>query len=159
MALEDRLWTVEQRQRIKELKYRYARAVDDQAWDEWVECFTEDVVCNYEGWGEFEGRERVSEFAADVLDPFFEYTAHLMQQPVITVDGETASGTWYVEIVFATPEGEGGWRQGRYTDSYRLVDDEWKISEISHEFYGLMEFESESVDHEKFGSISKLRPV
>jgi ketosteroid isomerase-like protein len=156
MGIEDRVWTLEQRDAIRELKYEYTRLVDEQQWDEWADLFTEDAVCEYEGWGELQGRDEVREFADEVLDPYFEYTAHLMQQPVVDVDGETATGQWYVEIYYACPDGTAGWRQGRYSDAYRLVDDDWKISQIEHEFHAITELSGERIEHKKFGDITRL---
>lgn len=158
MSLEDRVWALEQRERIKELKYEYARLIDEREWEPWVDLFTDDAVCKYEGWGEFQGIENVREFATDVLDPYFEYTAHLMQQPVIDVDGDTATGTWYVEIYYACPDGTAGWRQGRYDDEYRLDGGQWRISRLSHEFHALARLAGERIDHDKFGELTELRP-
>jgi ketosteroid isomerase-like protein len=120
---------------IRNLRYRYSRHLDAQEWDEWVSLMTDDVKCEYEGWDPFVGREEVLEFGRDTIASVFEYTAHMVHMPLIEVDGDEATGRWYLYLFYVLTDGAAGWRQGRYEDRYRRVDDEWKFSFVQTEIH------------------------
>jgi len=56
----------------------------------------------------------------------------------------------------AYDDGRMEWRQGRYEDTYRLVDGEWKFSSITlkSEAQGFEEYEL--VDHDAYGRIPRI---
>jgi hypothetical protein len=152
MAIEDRVQRLEDRDELKELRYEYARCLDDEAFGEWVDLFVPDAECDYEGWGEVSGHDELSAFAEEV-DEAFEYTAHLMLHPQISVDGDRAEGTWYTVIRYALSEGRGGWRQGRYHDTYVRTDAGWKFETVSHTFFARHLTDYESGPDERYGHL------
>jgi len=152
ISTEDRLQQLADREELRELRYEYARCLDDEAWNEWVDLFTPDAECDYEGWGEVAGHDELRSFA-DTVDDAFEYTAHVMHHPQLSVNGDTAEGTWYTEIHYALSEGGGGWRQGRYHDTYRRTDDGWKFSTVSHTFFARQQRDYEVVDDDQYGRL------
>lgn len=116
------------RESIKELKAAYCYCIDRQDWDGLKELFTEDASLDYgEDLGSYEGHAGVEEFTA-VLDDLLDITSHMLANPVLQVDGDTATGKWYVDAREAFSDGTVGITQAEYRDSYRRVDGEWKFA-------------------------------
>lgn len=156
MSLEQRVQELEHREAIKQLRYEYGRCIDTKQWDEFIDLFTTDVTCSYIGIGEFEGHEELRELTNDILEENFEYSCHYFHHPTIEIDGETGNGTWLLEALMAYPDGQIEWRQGRYEDTYRLVDGEWKFSAITLESEAQGYDDYEMIDHESYGRIPRI---
>jgi hypothetical protein len=81
---------------IKQVKYRYLRALDTKHWDEFADTLTEDVVGRYgESIGEehhFTNRDELVTFMRSSLGPEI-LTEHRVTHPEITLDGDEASAT------------------------------------------------------------------
>lgn len=153
MSHEDRIERLEAREALRELRYEYARRLDDEAWEQWVDLFVPDAECDYEGWGAVQGHDELYAFAAETVADAFEYTAHVMHHPQLSVDGDEAEGTWYVEIHYALSDGVGGWRQGQYEDTYVRTPDGWKFETVSHTFFARRTFDYQVVDDEQYGRL------
>lgn len=113
---------------LVQLKNEYCYRIDERDYDAWVELFTDDGVFGIKGVETFEGREEVRRFATEVFDEEYAYTAHVVANPVLSVNGDEASGKWYLFLPFTGGDGSVGWMQSRYDDAYRRVDGEWKVS-------------------------------
>lgn len=122
---------------IKQVKYRYLRALDTKNWDEFADTLTEDVIGRYgESIGEehhFATRDELVGFmrnslGADVL------TEHRVNHPEISVDGDEATATWYLQDRVIAPAFNfmliGA---GFYHDRYRRTADGWKICETGYD--------------------------
>lgn len=157
MTLEHRVTQLEHREAIKELRYNYGRCIDHQRFDEFIDLFTTDATCTYAGVGAFEGHNELRELADDFIAANFVYSCHLFHHPTIDIDGDTGTGTWLLEAMMAYDDGRMEWRQGRYEDTYRLVDGEWKFSSITlhSEAQGYNEYEL--IDHEAYGTIPRIK--
>jgi hypothetical protein len=112
-------------QQIRELRSRYARAIDHKNWEEAHEIFTEDATVHYRG-GPLTGAQEVEDYWRENVH--YEYSMHTMQAPVIDIDGDTASGEWYLLEYYVMPDGTDGFCFGWYEDEYRRVDGDWYIS-------------------------------
>lgn len=116
---------------IKQLKYRYLRALDTKHWDDFAATLTEDVSGDYgESLGAehtFSDRESLVDFMRTSLGPAI-ITEHRVSHPEITVDGDTASGVWYLQDRVIAPDFNfmliGA---AFYRDRYRRTADGWKI--------------------------------
>lgn len=64
----------------------------------------------------------------------YELSYHVALNPVIEVDGDTARADWYLNLLYILSDGTFGWRQGKYEDIYRKIDNEWKIESASIRF-------------------------
>jgi len=123
--------TLEEIERIKQLKARYFRLLDTKQWDDWRECFSDDFRGLYEGPHpdiEFSSREEMVALNRDMLAEV--PTVHQGHTPEIELTGpDTAAGIW---AMYDRVEMEGaafeGW--GHYNERYCKVDGEWKISRI-----------------------------
>jgi hypothetical protein len=54
-----------------------------------------------------------------------------MMNPVITVDGDRATGIWYIMGPWdVTEDNKRTWMTARYDDDYVKVDGEWKYQHL-----------------------------
>jgi SnoaL-like domain len=117
---------------IKQVKYRYLRALDTKHWDEFADTLTEDVTGDYgASLGQelhFTDRESLVEFLRTSLGPEI-ITEHRVTHPEITLGGDEASATWYLHDRVIVPDVNfmliGA---AFYHDRYRRTADGWKIS-------------------------------
>ena len=85
---------------IKQVKYRYLRALDTKHWDDFADTLAEDVIGDY---GSSVGKELHFTNRVDLVDYMRSalwtgvVTEHRVTHPEITVTGDTASGVWYLQ--------------------------------------------------------------
>ena len=116
---------------IKRVKYRYLRALDTKHWDDFADTLTEDIVGDY---GSSLGKQHRFTNRAELVDfmrtsmPAGVITEHRVTHPEITVDGEVAEATWYLQDRVIVPEYNFMlFGAGFYHDRYRNTPDGWKI--------------------------------
>ncbi len=122
---------------IKRVKYRYLRALDTKKWEEFAGTLTEDVVGDYgSSVGEehhFTDRESLVAYMRASLPPNV-ITEHRVTHPEITVDGDEATATWYLQDRVMVPDFDfmliGA---AFYNDRYRRTADGWRISATGYE--------------------------
>jgi hypothetical protein len=122
---------------IKRVKYRYLRALDTKDWDEFADTLTEDVSGDYgESLGEdhrFTNRDELVNFMRTSLGPEI-ITEHRVTHPEITIEGDEASATWYLQDRVIAPDFNfmliGA---AFYRDRYRRTSDGWKISATGYD--------------------------
>jgi hypothetical protein len=124
---------------IRQLKYRYLRYVDQKRWDEMADVFTAAATVDYgtRALGEplkLAGRDEILAFFRANLGPEI-ITVHAAGQPEITVDGETATGSWrFEDTVIATEHRIVITGAAFYQDRYeRDADDgRWRIAHTGY---------------------------
>jgi ketosteroid isomerase-like protein len=123
-------------EKIRQLKARYFRTLDQKDWDAWERVFCEDVTIDttQEGSPIVHGRAKFREFLVPILTGV--KTVHHGHMSEIEITGpNTASGTWSMEDMLWWPESRGGnylWGTGWYFEKYRKEDDgEWRILELT----------------------------
>lgn len=121
----------EDRTAIEELKHEYCYRLDSTDIDGFVDLFTEDARFDIAGIAEGEGHDQLREFITGIADRDLETLAHMVANPVLDIDGDTASGKWYYVVMIESGDGGVEWGQGRYDEEYRRVDGEWRISRIT----------------------------
>lgn len=122
---------------IKQVKYRYLRALDTKNWDDFADTLTEDVAGDYgQSLGEalhFTERAPLVEFMKQSLGPEI-ITEHRVAHPEIVVDGDEATGTWYLQDRVIAPDFNfmliGA---AFYHDRYRRTSAGWKISATGYD--------------------------
>jgi hypothetical protein len=124
---------------IRQLKYRYFRTLDLKRWDEFADTLAVDAAGRYgtHALGEpliLDGRDAITAFMRENLGPSV-VTAHVANHPEITVDSETATGSWaFEDTVIATEYGVLIRGAGYYTDSYRRdADGQWRIATTGYQ--------------------------
>lgn len=136
-----RIQVLEDIEAIKRLKASYcylvdaAIAGDSSKWDELLAHFTDDAWADFELLGRYEGRENVGKLFKEIVASLLSYSAHMVSNPIIQVDGDEARGRWYVHVpLTGKAENMAGWLQGRYDEEYAKVNGEWKWRSITATF-------------------------
>jgi hypothetical protein len=123
---------------IRQVKHCYLRCVDLKLWDELADAFTADATADYgtPALGDpirLDGRDAIVGFLRDKLGPDI-ITTHFATQPEITVDGDTAQGTWaFQDTVIATEYRVVITGAAFYEDRYARGDDgKWRIAHTGY---------------------------
>jgi hypothetical protein len=119
---------------LRQLKYRYLRTLDLKRWDDFADTLTPDVKTNYGKQLSFDDRDSVVAFMRNSLGPTI-ITVHQCHHPELTIDGDTATGTWYLEDkVIVTEHRMLLTGAAFYDDAYRRCDDgRWRISRTGYQ--------------------------
>ena len=134
MNLEDiaqRVQTLEDVEAIKKLKARYCAGADERDEDKFVGCFTEDAVWDGGNFGHYEGKAAIREFFG-TIPQVLSFAIHYVMNPRIEVNGDKASGYWYLLEPCTMLEGgeQAVWGVAKYEEEYARVDGEWKIRNL-----------------------------
>ena len=130
--LERRIRVMEDIEEIKRLKARYCAYCDDSYDADGIAgLFTEDAVWDGGMRGKAEGREGIRDFfvRAPQRLPF---AIHMVMNPIIDVDGDNATGTWYLFQACTFAEGDRAvWGSARYDEEYVRVNGDWKFKNLT----------------------------
>ena len=117
---------------IKQVKYRYLRALDTKNWNDYADTLDEDIQADY---GPSIGKDLHFTNRADLVDYMRTslgpnvITEHRVTHPEIIVTGDSATGNWYLQDRVIVAEFDfmliGA---AFYRDQYRRTEDGWKIS-------------------------------
>ena len=129
--LERRVRVLEDIEEIKRLKAIYCAYCDDNYdADAIASLFTEDAIWDGGMRGRAEGREEIRSFflRAPQRLPF---AIHMVMNPVVTVDGDSATGIWYLFQPCTFSDGDRAvWGSARYDEEYVRVDGSWKFKRL-----------------------------
>lgn len=116
---------------ISQLKYRYLRALDTKQWDDFEACFAPDATGDYNGLV-FDDRAALVDYMRANLGEGM-LTLHQAHHPVITVEGDTATGSWYLQdkVIVETFRFmlEGA---AFYDDRYVRTAEGWRIAHTGY---------------------------
>ena len=144
--LEARIKILEDREEIRRLKhYYYCTCVDrgvglgDQdALAELVSRLSDDVVCDFTEFPLAVGKKAATEFFAVGVPAFVSWCQHRVMNEVISINGDTATGEWYVDCnaVLRTghPLGKSAGSTlivGRYEEQYAREGGVWRWKRIT----------------------------
>ena len=132
MSLEDlerRIKNLEDVEEIKRLKAQYCAYCDDNYDAEGIAgLFTEDAVWDGGIRGRADGRQEIRDFFVHASQRL-PFAIHMVMNPIIEVDGDQATGTWYLFQTCTYAEGnQAVWGSGRYDEEYVRVDGKWKLT-------------------------------
>lgn len=119
---------------ISRLKFRHLRTLDSKLWDEFAETMVPEATATYSEYLQFESRDAYLTFMRNTLGPNV-ITEHRCEHPEIDIDGDTASGIWYLADTVLIP-GHNMLLRGAafYSDHYVRCDDgQWRISHTGYE--------------------------
>ncbi len=134
MSLEDldrRVKVLEDIEEIKKLKRRYCAYCDDNYdADALADLFTEDAVWDGGIRGRNDGREEIRRFFERAPERL-PFAMHMVMNPIIEVDGDSAKGTWYLfqPCTFAD-QNRAVWGAARYDEDYVKIDGQWKFKHL-----------------------------
>ena len=115
-------------ERIKQLKARYFRTMDNKDWKGMRQVFTDDVVMDTtdSGGNIIEGADAFMDFLEPTLRDAV--TVHHGHMPEIEVTSDsTARGVWALQDTILWPNGSRMVGYGHYHETYQKVGGEWKI--------------------------------
>ena len=116
---------------IKQLKYRYLRTLDLKQWDEFADCFLPEATGDYAGLA-FADRESLVGYMRENLGEGL-ISMHHAHHPEITVDGDEATGLWYLEDKVIVPELDFALEGAAfYTDRYVRTGAGWRIAHTGY---------------------------
>lgn len=122
-------------ERIKALKYRYARLLDTKDWDALAMLFVEDATAAYGG-GQysFAGREAIMGFLTGALGSTDVLTSHMVGQPEIELTApDRARGTWALQDIVILSAMDLVVRGASfYADEYVKTPDGWRFQHTGY---------------------------
>jgi ketosteroid isomerase-like protein len=128
-SMEKRLRRLEDIEAIKQMHLEYTYALMAMQYDRMLEYFAEDGVLEL-GPNPVKGKKAIGGVFQNVLAKHSTLKdGHIVAQPVITVDGDTAKGHWLL-FIFPPTEPKGEWVQGRQEVEYARVGGQWKIKRM-----------------------------
>lgn len=135
--LEARVRRLEDIEAIRLLKARYCDLCDrGYDADGLMELFTEDAVWDGGLFGRYEGTRRIRRFF-EATGEIVRFAKHYVTNSVIEVDGDGATGRWYL-LQTATMPSEAGdravWGAARYDERYRRTPGGWKFTSVALEW-------------------------
>jgi ketosteroid isomerase-like protein len=128
MSLEElgkRVRALEDLEEIKKLHQKYMNLMDNLQYKEVLDLFTEDASVEIRNSGVLKGKEALTDIYVNKLGRRPKTEGHFVIEPDITINGDTATGTWLVYMLFSKPTVE--WVQGRNDAEYVKVGGKWKI--------------------------------
>ena len=108
---------------INELVARYIDAVNRYHADDWAATWAEDATWNLLGM-EVEGKATILETWKGAMSGF-EFALMMLNSGTLSVDGQRASGRWYLTEHLKTTEGEASMVLGVYDDEYSRESGSW----------------------------------
>jgi hypothetical protein len=126
--LEGRLTKLEDMDEIKALHREYLFWISGLEIEKALDCFARYIEVDVANYGIRKGIEEVGKFFRETIceNVFQSKDGHFTGQPVITLDGEKASGHWMFYRFIQDPSRR--WVQGRYDCEYVKEDGKWKFS-------------------------------
>ena len=131
-SLEKRIQILEDIEDIKRLKHRYC-ALCDAGYDAdgLAELFVENAIWDGQELGRSEGKEQIREFFRRAPERL-PFAIHMMLNPIIYVNADQATGTWYLfqTCTYAGESDQAVWGSARYDEKYVRTSDGWKFQDL-----------------------------
>ena len=128
--MEKRLKTLEDIEAIKCLHNDYIFALASQQWDDMLACFADDAVADIWTHGARKGKKEIGGLFQGFSGNILPTHGHLLAQPVIKVDGDTAEGYWILYVFIDEPVTR--YYQGKYECTYVREKDGWKFKYLKY---------------------------
>ena len=120
--------TLEDDLAIRDLVYRYADAVCRRDQDAWGATWAEDGVWQLPGAPRMEGREAIVGLWAGAMGSFT-FVVQIVHYGVLDIDGDKATGRWYLSENLKGADDDGRYNIGCYQDRYVKRDGQWLFAE------------------------------
>ncbi len=124
--------TLENEQALRNLMARYVDAANRRDGDAWAQTWTEDGCWDLVGM-KVEGRENILGLWQQVVQGF-EFAILMPSSCLFEINGDTATGHWYLQEYTRDLQGEKMAALSRYTDTYRKVDGQWLYQSRRYDF-------------------------
>jgi hypothetical protein len=152
--LEKRVKTLQDIEEIKKMHRRYLQCLSNYQWEDMVNFFSRDAEVKIARDEADAGKEGVGNLIKNVIgkriSPMRPKGGHLLIQPIIEVDGDTARGQWLLNRFVAQDTAKRHWQlmksfynypetieapspecsMGKYDAEYVREDGEWKFRRL-----------------------------
>jgi ketosteroid isomerase-like protein len=118
---------------IRDLVARYIDAVNRYHQADWAATWSETAHWNLMGM-EVEGREAIVGLWGGAMASF-DFALMMLNSGTLQIDGDSATGRWYITEHIKPKEGAANITLGVYDDEYRKEDGQWLFS---HRRYNVM---------------------
>lgn len=127
--IEKRLQTLEDAEEIKKMHQAYIDCLDSLQFDKALENFVEDCAAELCDSGVRRGIDQVTALYREMeVERDNVRDGHFACEPNIAVDGDQATGTWTVIILFFKPSVQ--WVRGRQECTYVKSGGRWKFKNL-----------------------------
>jgi hypothetical protein len=142
--LEKRVKVLEDIEEIKKLHYRYINGLTTSNIEEILPCFSQNGRVDIHAGMAKNPAERKQIFEKLLSEHHIGKEGNFMVHPVISVNGDKATGSWLLYLQFAQPrkmnprptifttDDAPDWMQGFYDVEYVRENGEWKISRLQY---------------------------
>jgi ketosteroid isomerase-like protein len=128
--LEKRVTRLEDIEAIKQLKVRYAHICDDLHNPDAINSvYAEDGIWESPDFGVATGHAEIKKLFTKFRG-MFAFSQHNMINPLIEVNGDYATGIWYIMGPWNATDGGSKWFFLRYDDEYVKINGEWKYKHL-----------------------------
>ena len=129
--LDARLKKLEDVEAIKSLKTQYCLYCDDNYNVEGLaSLFTDDAVWDGGIRGKAVGMAEIRDFFTHAPQRL-PFAVHMVMNPLIQVDGDKATGVWYLfQACTYAQDDRAVWGSARYDEEYVRVDGRWKFKNL-----------------------------
>ena len=129
--LEARITRLEDIEAIKQLKALYCDICDDMHNPNRIAAlFADDGIWESPDFGTARGHDEIRALFQGFRD-MFSFSQHNIMNPRIEINGERASGIWYIMGPWTnTKDDKAIWMSARYDDDYVKIDGAWKYQHL-----------------------------
>lgn len=131
--LTQRIRVLEDKEALASLMNRYCRTADENDWEGWSRCFTENADFDFGPFGQHHGREKIREVCEAAEAPYLD-KQHSMTNMQFEVDGDTARGTAYLWFA-GVPDPLNPLHHydigGPYRWEFQRTDEGWLLSRMN----------------------------
>ena len=117
---------------LRNLMARYVDAVNRRDGDAWAKTWAEDASWDLLG-TEVSGRANIVGLWQQMMSGF-EFALMMPSSCLLEIDGDRASGHWYLQEYTRDLEGNSGTVLSRYLDTYSRVDGQWLYQSRRYSF-------------------------
>lgn len=117
---------------LRDLMAKYCDAVNRGDGESWIATWAPDASWNLLG-TLVNGREQILELWQQMMAGF-EFVVMMPSSCQFHIDGDTASGHWYLQEFSRAQDGAGNTLLSRYTDRYTKHNDQWLFSHRDYVF-------------------------
>jgi len=142
--IEARITVLEDIEEVKNVMCRYTYLIDTSQWDDVAALFADNAKAEWNILGSYEGKEAIAAFFKNVVSTTIIWGAHQILNPLVTVEGDKAKGTFYLfsPSTVPGPEGESAiWVHGRYDNEFVKEGGKWKFSLLRFVFKFMTPYE------------------
>ena len=127
--LEARVQELDDREAIRDLRYRYHECFNEGRYEDVPDLFTDDGEIDFAHLGRGKGKDYITTFFTQDIPTLSSSYKQFIHNIVLQVEGDRGKGFSYLEAK-AVYSGESYLVCGRYDDEYVRVNGKWKFQKM-----------------------------